>query len=212
MKSPDAGASQTQDAGGGSSAIARRLRSPWTLVAFFALLEIVVLATGIEPWRVSRNMAAGRKLAAEGRSEEALKHYAYLREKFPESATINLEMGFIYLRLKRWEEAADCFKIVSLMRVPPRELNVAMGRAFVGMGEKQLALTRFKLAYKENPKDPVACYYVAEWMYEDAKTRNELLDTARVFERAAFDPSLGFLAQKRLAEIETRLLELNKQK
>ncbi len=190
----------------------RWLRSPWTLIAFFVALEIAVLAAAIGPWRVTRNLKAGRALAAEGRAEEALGHYAYLQSRFPESETINLEMGLLYLGLQRWEEAVDCFEIVSLVRNPPPGLYVAMGRAFIGMGEEDLALIRFKLAFKENPKDPVACYYVAEWRYQDVESRKELLDTARIYERAAFDPHLGHFAQRRLTEIEARLLELNKKK
>ena len=184
-------------------ALARWRNTPWPLVAAFVALELFAIAIGLPPWLNDYHRSQGRRLAKEGRYEEAIPHYEYLRRKYQESPTVNLELGLAYLNAGQYEKAVERLVSVTSGPEPPPGVHSKIGEAYVGLGQHDRALMEFNAAQEENPKDPVACYYLGEQLFQNGK----LLEAARLLERAAFHSRLGPSAQERLKEIERRIFE-----
>ncbi|MCX7016350.1 MAG: tetratricopeptide repeat protein [Candidatus Sumerlaeota bacterium] len=177
------------------------MRSPWAIVAGFAVFEVFLVAIGLPSWLDDRHRAEGQRLARERRYEEAIAPYEKLLKKYPGSPTVNLELGLTYLNARRYNEAVDRLGFLAAQPEPPSGVHSKLGQAYEALGESEKAMMEFNAAVEEDPKDPIANYYLGERLYRNG----HLMDAVKLLERAAFHPEVGPRAQQLLKEIEKRI-------
>jgi uncharacterized protein HemY len=72
------------------------------------------------------------------------------------SATLYSEMGEVYAKLGRWQEAADGYKEALRLRRRRNDWRLALGRAYSSLGRKREAEQKFREVLAFSPDDAQA--------------------------------------------------------
>jgi tetratricopeptide (TPR) repeat protein len=134
----------------------------------------------------------GDLLLKEKKYDEALKAFGKLKEKYPETYQIHLDIGTCYLRKKEFDNAEQEFRLV-LDRIEEAhgDYNAdkqSSSKAFARLGESSLlqkdldkALEYFDQSLEISPDDELAAYNVAQLLF----SRRKIDDAIKYYEMAA---------------------------
>jgi membrane associated rhomboid family serine protease/Flp pilus assembly protein TadD len=181
----------------------RRPSSRFLVLPLTALLFVAVARFAVENSEGDPDLLAekGRRLATEGKKEEAIKALEDAVARAPESATLSNELGASYLDAGRIEEAIACFKrSVALdpqLYEPQRNLAIALALA----GRNEEASEAFRIARQMEPAN-VSLYVVSSQLLMEAGRLDEavsVLEEARTWapESAPVESQMGLVRLRR---------------
>lgn len=193
--------SKSQDLNGNHSHFS--FFSTKVLIIIFIIIEIAIIVFMYPDYRITKNHTLARKYAQTGEFEKSKKHYLVLKNIYPESETINFELGNVLLAMKDYAGALECYGIVlSIQKDPSAALLKQVGLCYVNTGYKEEALRFFEGAVKKNPNDPDANFYLGE-----SKILNkEYTEAAKYFQRIPNPEAYGEKLTDYWKEIEKAVL------
>ena len=143
------------------------------------------------------------KYSEKGEWEKAKQHYLIIKGIYPESETINYELGNVYMNLKDYQNALACFKIAEgHQKKPSTDLLKNIGLCYINTGNRSEALLYFKNTLEKSPNDPDANFYLGEDMVKNKKYD----EAAKYFQRIPTPESFGQKLADYWKEIEAAVL------
>lgn len=153
-----------------------------------------------------------RELEEDGRLEEALNYFDMVIEDKSGSFDIRSEKGRVLNKLKRYEEANDCFDLVLIMDENHISSLFGKGIAYLGLGNWEESYTNFIKALNLDKKNANLWYYTAillkeqnddnaEGYYKKFKELDELDESAH-FEKERSSYKVGLLFKEMIRELE----------
>jgi rhomboid protease GluP len=176
----------------------RFLIVPAVILLFIATAQAALEKSAANPDLLAEN---ARRLASEGKKEEALAMFEKAAELAPKSAPLANDLGAAYLDLKRIDDAIASFtRAVELdpqLYEPQRNLAVALALA----GRKDEASEAFRIARQMEPKD-ISLYIVSSELFMEAGRMDEaveVLEEARTWapESAPVESQMGLVRLRR---------------
>lgn len=119
------------------------------------------------------------------RYERAIQIYEYVREKRPDLALVQYNLGVSYFALKRWAEASERFESFIELEPDHAKGHYYAGASLARTGQVQLAITRLARATLLDPSDPWAPADLARLAFDlgDLATAEAYVKTALDRER-----------------------------
>lgn len=133
-----------------------------SLLAFLAIVALLT-AVGLQVSFADEGLAAGDRLAAEGKLDQAIASYAEVLEHDPENATAHARLGGMHLMRQHYSEAIDSFKQAISLDGEQARSFVGMGMAYLHTGRHDLARAALEQAKSLEPElgrdiDPVLAW------------------------------------------------------
>ncbi len=173
------------------------------LIVIFVVIEISIIALMYPSYRLSKNHTLARNFSEKGDFQNAKKHYLLLKGIYPQSETINLELGNVYFNLNDYSSALDCYNIVlEHQNTPSGFLLKNIGICYNKLGKTQEALNYFGKALESNSNDPEANFYYGEHLLNQKK----YAEAAKYFERIPSPERFGDKLAGYWREIEKAIL------
>jgi rhomboid protease GluP len=172
----------------------RFLIVPAVVLLFIATAQAALEKSAEDPDLLAEN---ARRLATEGKKQEALEMLEKAAALAPDSATLKNDLGAAYLEAKRVDDAVTTFtratELDPQLFEPQRNLAVALTIA----GRKEEAREAFRIARQMQPKD-ISLYVVSSQLLLEADKVDEaaaVLEEARTWapESATVESEMGLV-------------------